>query len=247
MPLSTDFLPHRCHSPLTFMEGRSGCHCEIWRGSCRLRTRSWLKQRTSYLPSRRHLLTCDFQVRQKRRRSSRKRTGIQRTWTYKRSSRQMACASTAASKTILLRPVKHQRRKRSRRPTNSKINNLLAMHFQVTSPSNNSDWWLDTSATYHVCTNKDLFSTYVVAKKNGLIVDHSTVVVLGAEIVVLTFTSRKTLTLKSVKHIPSIFKNLVSKSLLCDARMRIHFQTGRLYCLTRCTLAMLITLMACAR
>jgi len=37
---------------------------------------------------------------------------------------------------------------------------------------------------------------------------------------VLTLTSRKTLTLKSVKHVPSIFKNLVSKSLLCDVRMR---------------------------
>ena len=60
--------------------------------------------------------------------------------------------------------------------------------------------------------------------ENVSIIDHSTAVVLGIVIVVLTFTSRKTLTLKSVKHVPSIFKNLVSGSLLCDARMRLDFQ-----------------------
>ena len=43
----------------------------------------------------------------------------------------------------------------------------------------------------------------------------------------LTLTSGKTLTLKSVKHVPSIFKNLVSESLLCDAGMRLDFQGGK--------------------
>jgi len=40
----------------------------------------------------------------------------------------------------------------------------------------------------------------------------------------LTLTSEKTLTLKTVKHDPSISKNLVSGSLLCDAGMRLDFQ-----------------------
>ena len=58
-------------------------------------------------------------------------------------------------------------------------------------------------------------------------VDRSTTVVLEIGTVVLTLTSGKTLTLKSVKHVPSIFKNLVSGSLLCDAGMRLDFQGGK--------------------
>jgi len=58
-------------------------------------------------------------------------------------------------------------------------------------------------------------------------VDRSTAAVLGIGTMVLTLTSGKTLTLKSVKHIPSIFKNLVSGSLLCDAGMRLDFQDGK--------------------
>jgi len=53
--------------------------------------------------------------------------------------------------------------------------------------------------------------------------DRSIIDVLETGTVVLTLTSGKTLTLKSVKYVPSIFKNLVSESLLCDARMRLDF------------------------
>ena len=49
-------------------------------------------------------------------------------------------------------------------------------------------------------------------------------VVLRTGTVVLTLTSGKILTLKSVKHVPSISKNLVFESLLCDAKMRLDFQ-----------------------
>ena len=98
------------------------------------------------------------------------------------------------------------------------------MLFQVTSPSHNSDWWLDTCATCLVCSNKDLFFTYIAAKKNVLMDDRSTVVVLGTRIVVLTLTLGKTLILKNVKHVPSISKYQVSGSLLCDAGMRLDFQ-----------------------
>jgi len=55
-------------------------------------------------------------------------------------------------------------------------------------------------------------------------VDHSTVVVLGIGIMVLTLTSKKTLILMSVKYVPLIFKNLYSRSLLYDAKMRLDFQ-----------------------
>jgi len=85
-----------------------------------------------------------------------------------------------ASKTILIKPVKHQISKKMRRPTMSfRATTFVAMLFQVTSPSNNSDWWLDIDATRLVCSNKDLFSTYITPKENVSIADRSTAAVLG--------------------------------------------------------------------
>jgi len=48
----------------------------------------------------------------------------------------------------------------------NQVNNFVVMLFQVISPSNDSDWGLDTGATCHVCSNKDFFSTYVAVKEN---------------------------------------------------------------------------------
>jgi len=59
----------------------------------------------------------------------------------------------------------------------------------VTYPSNNFDWWLDIGATFYVCSNKDLFSTYVSAKENVSMADYSTIAVLGTGTMVLTLTS----------------------------------------------------------
>ena len=57
--------------------------------------------------------------------------------------------------------------------------------------------------------------------------DRSTATVLGTGTLVLTLTLGKTLTLKSVKHVPSISKNLVSGSMLSNVRMRPDFQGGK--------------------
>jgi len=48
----------------------------------------------------------------------------------------------------------------------------------VTSHSNNSGWWLDTGATCHVRSNKDLFSTYIAPKENVSMADRSIIIVL---------------------------------------------------------------------
>jgi len=134
-----------------------------------------------------------------------------------------------ANKTTLQSPVKYQRRKKKRRLTMSiRLTTLLLYSSRVTSPSNSFDWCLDTGATCHVCSDKDLFSTYVTAKENVSMADRSTVAVLGTGTVVLILTSGKTLTLKSVKHVLSISKNLVFRSLLCDAKMTLDFQDGKI-------------------
>jgi len=118
VPLSTCLLPPKCH-PLTVVEGRNRCQCLTWRRSFRLRTRSGLKQRTIYLSRIKRLLTWWLPILTKvfwRRKKSIRRTRIQRTWMCKRrTSRRLVGASIAASKAILLRPIKHQRCKKSRR------------------------------------------------------------------------------------------------------------------------------------
>ena len=68
-----------------------------------------------------------------------------------------------------------------------------------------------------------MFSSYVAAKENVSMADRSVVPVLRTGTVVLTLSSGKTLILKDVKHVPSIAKNLVSGSLLCDAGIRMSY------------------------
>ena len=57
--------------------------------------------------------------------------------------------------------------------------------------------------------------------------DRSTEAVLGTGTLVLNLTSGKTLTLKDVKYVPTIVKNLVSRGMLCDIGMRLDFQSGK--------------------
>jgi hypothetical protein len=51
--------------------------------------------------------------------------------------------------------------------------------------------------------------------------------VLGVGTVILKFTSGKTVLLKNVQHIPSIKKNLVSGSLLCQYGYKLVFETNK--------------------
>ncbi|XP_077227070.1 uncharacterized protein LOC143860368 [Tasmannia lanceolata] len=110
---------------------------------------------------------------------------------------------------------------------NEEISDFVAVISHVEGTSDSTDWWLDTGATCHVCTNKSLFSSYVASKEKVAMVGRSTTNVLGSGTVVLTLTSGKTVTLQNVKHVPSIAKNLVFGSLLCDAGMRLDFQGGK--------------------
>ena len=86
---------------------------------------------------------------------------------------------------------------------------------------------LTLGTTCHVCANKELFSGYIPSKEVVNMADHSIAAVLGIGTVIISLTSGKTLTLKEVKHVPSISKNLVSGSLLCGAGMRMDFQGGK--------------------
>jgi hypothetical protein len=51
--------------------------------------------------------------------------------------------------------------------------------------------------------------------------------VLSVGIVILKFTSEKTVLLKNVHHVPSIKKNLVSDSLLCRDGYKLVFESNK--------------------
>jgi hypothetical protein len=53
------------------------------------------------------------------------------------------------------------------------------------------------------------------------------VCVLGAGTITLKFTSRKTIQLKNVQHVPTIKKNLVNRSLLCRDGFKLVFESNK--------------------
>jgi hypothetical protein len=57
--------------------------------------------------------------------------------------------------------------------------------------------------------------------------EHITCAILGVGIVVLKFTSRKTMILKNVQHVLSIKKNLVSGSQLCRDGYKLVFESNK--------------------
>jgi hypothetical protein len=78
------------------------------------------------------------------------------------------------------------------------------------------DWWLDTGANVHVCSDLNLFSSYQAIDSSSVLMGNgSRDAVHGVGRVDLKLTSGKTLSLKNVQHVPGINRNLISGSLLC--------------------------------
>jgi hypothetical protein len=86
----------------------------------------------------------------------------------------------------------------------------------------------DTGANIHVCADISLFSSYQCIGTGALLMGnicHACVLVVG--IVILKFTSRKTVLLKNVQYIPSIKKNLAIVSQLCRGGYKIVFKSNK--------------------
>lgn len=84
---------------------------------------------------------------------------------------------------------------------------------------NKTDWILDTGASRHLCSNKELFHKLEdVAEGEYVFMGNSTAAgVLGKGKIFLELTSGKTLALNDVLYVPSLQRNLVSGSLLNKA------------------------------
>ena len=90
------------------------------------------------------------------------------------------------------------------------------------------DWWIDTGANVHVCSDIAMFSSYQVTRDCSVLMGNgSAASVLGTGTVDLKFTSGKIVQLKNVQHVPSMNKNLVSGSLLLRDGFKVVLESNK--------------------
>jgi hypothetical protein len=93
--------------------------------------------------------------------------------------------------------------------------------------SMNSEWILHSACSYHVCINKDWFSTYEPVQNGGLVRmgDNTPCEVIGIGSVKIKTHDGMTRTLIDVRHIPTMFRNLISLSTLDNLGYK-YFASG---------------------
>ena len=90
---------------------------------------------------------------------------------------------------------------------------------------------VDSSATRHICANKDIFTSYTPIRDGEKVVylsDSHTTQVLGKGKVMLKLISRKTLALYEVLHVPNIRANLVYIAILGKVGVKVSFEYGKI-------------------
>ena len=106
---------------------------------------------------------------------------------------------------------------------------------QVKMVAGNNEWVIDSGATKHICGDQNAFYDYIPLRKGEdqvFMGDSRPAPVMGKEKVLLKLTSRKTLSLSNVLHVPNICYNLVSVYVLCKAGVKASFE-GEKFVLTK--------------
>ena len=90
------------------------------------------------------------------------------------------------------------------------------------------DWWIDTGANVHVCSNLSMFSSYQGTRSSSILMGNgSAASVLGVGTVQPKLTLGKTILLKNVQHAPSINRNLISVFILCQDGYKLVFESNK--------------------
>ena len=95
--------------------------------------------------------------------------------------------------------------------------------------SNPKEWWIDSGATHHVCSDKKTFSTFdpIETGEKVFIGNSTTSTIKGQGKVVLKMTYGKEVTLTNVLYVPEIHKNLVYGSLLNNHGFQMVFKQDK--------------------
>ncbi|KAA0053505.1 ty1-copia retrotransposon protein [Cucumis melo var. makuwa] len=100
---------------------------------------------------------------------------------------------------------------------------IIAAIVEANLIENKTDWILDTGASRHFCTNRELLHDYEDTADGECVFmgNSATAGVIGKGKVILKLTSGKTLSLSNVLYVPSLRRNLVFGSLLNRAGLKI--------------------------
>jgi hypothetical protein len=106
--------------------------------------------------------------------------------------------------------------------------------------SMNYEWILDSACSYHVCINKDWFSTYEPVQNGGLVRmgDNTPCEVIGIGSVKIRTHDGMTRTLTDVRHVPTMFRNLISLSTLNNLGYKYFASSGVLK-VSKCSLVVM--------
>ncbi|KAL3334085.1 hypothetical protein AABB24_030714, partial [Solanum stoloniferum] len=109
------------------------------------------------------------------------------------------------------------------------MDDLCAILSECNLVENPREWWIDSGASCHVCTNKELFSSYTPAPTDEkLFMANSAVAkVEGTGKILLKMTSGKVVTLNRVSYVPELRKNLVSIPVLTKNGFKCVFVSDK--------------------
>ena len=95
--------------------------------------------------------------------------------------------------------------------------------------SNPNEWWIDTSSTRYVCSDKKMFSTFEPTKIREKVYmgNFATSKMKDQRKLILMMTFGKDPTLTNVLYMPEILKNLVSDSLLNNHGFWLVFESNK--------------------
>ncbi|XP_024196218.1 uncharacterized protein LOC112199430 [Rosa chinensis] len=108
-------------------------------------------------------------------------------------------------------------------------NQFIGVVYAANLVTNSTDWWIDTGASMHVCSAREIFTSYQPIKEGEPLFmgNATTTKVEGKGKVILKFTSGKELVLTNVLHVPEICKNLVFGPVLSNKGFKLVFESDK--------------------
>ncbi|GFS44706.1 UDP-Glycosyltransferase superfamily protein [Actinidia rufa] len=89
-----------------------------------------------------------------------------------------------------------------------------------------SDWILDSGSAYHLCRDREVFSTYAACEGRIWMANNTSSRVVGRGSVRFRMADGRSVTLTEVRHVPNLRKNLISIGML-DAKGCSFDASGR--------------------
>ena len=107
---------------------------------------------------------------------------------------------------------------------------IAAVISEINLVDNKTEWIVDTGATKHFCSDKELFAEFKEATGGEQVFmgNSSSSEVLGKGKILLKLNSGKSLSLQNVLYVPSLRRNLISGALLNKAGVKLVFEGDKL-------------------